>query len=149
MSDVRFYHLERQTVAEALPALLSKVLEAGLQAVVKCRSDEQLKEIDKALWSWKPESFLAHGSNGCILPEKQPIFLTLKDDNPAAATILVLLDNAEPASMDGYDRILYMFSGLDEEIIVNARNDWKKYKELADVTSYWQQPPGGGWEQKA
>jgi len=150
MPDIRFYHLERQPLVEALPRLMAKVMEAGLRAVIKCPDEDTLRVLDKALWDFDPHAFLAHDVAGCPQPEAQPIYLTLDDENPAGASVLVLVDAAECSEWpDGYDRCLYMFDGRNEAIVAKARSDWKRFKDMDMPMSYWQQPLSGGWEQKA
>ena len=149
MAEVRFYHLERQGLAEALPGLVSRVLEAGLRAVIKCKDEDQVKALDKALWNWQPDAFLAHDVSGCKQPKAQPVYLTTRDENPAGASVLVLVDNAACDDPSSWDRCLYMFDGRSEEIVSTARDDWKKFSGSGIEMSYWQQRPEGGWEQKA
>ena len=60
-TEVLFYHLERQGLEKVLPSLVVKTLERGWRAVVQAGSAERLAAIDLALWTYKEESFLAHG----------------------------------------------------------------------------------------
>ncbi len=149
MADIRFYHLERQMLADALPRLMAKVLEASMKAVIKCPDSETLEMLDKAIWTYDAEAFLPHDVAGCKFPEEQPIYLTEGDENPAGANVIVLVNNAACDDMTAYERCLYMFDGRDEVIVDAARADWKKFKEYDIPMSYWQQPMSGGWEQKA
>lgn len=85
LEDIRFYHLQRQTLEEALPNLMVKVAEAGLKAVVKANDQSTLDTLDKVLWDFDPASFLAHDKDGCDYPEDQTFFLTTEDNNPNGA----------------------------------------------------------------
>lgn len=149
MKDIRFYHLQRQSLEEALPKLMSKAAEAGLRCVIKFADAQSMDSLDKALWEFDPESFLPHDKDGCEFPREQQFFLTLGDDNPNQATVLVLVNAAKHAAFDQYDRCLYMFVGRSEDIVAAARADWKALKEGDYSMSYWQQKEMGGWEQKA
>lgn len=149
MQDIRFYHLQRQTLGEALPKLMVKVSEAGLRAVMKASDQEVIDSLDKALWEFDPESFLPHDKDGCDHAGDQAFFLTTTDDNPNGSTVLVLINATGVAGFDQYDRCLYMFDGRDETIVAAAREDWKTWKSGDYSMSYWQQKEMGGWEQKA
>ena len=149
MKDIRFYHLQRQTLSEALPKLMVKVSEAGLRAVIKATDQAVIDSLDKALWEFDPESFLPHDKDGCENPEDQTFFLTATDDNPNGSTVLVLINAANSTGFDQYDRCLYMFDGRDETIVAAARKDWKNWSGGDYSMSYWQQKEMGGWEQKA
>ncbi|MEX0300385.1 MAG: DNA polymerase III subunit chi [Kordiimonas sp.] len=149
MTEVRFYHLQGQTLEQALPKLIEKICEAGLKAVVKTSNSEVRDSLDRALWDHSSESFVPHGIEGCKAPELQPIYLTTADDNPANATIYVSIDALDVAAISEYDRCLFMFDGRDENIVSSARASWKAIKEQELEMSYWQQREMGGWEKKA
>lgn len=149
MDDIRFYHLQRQTLEEALPGLMTKVAEAGLKAVIKTKDQSTLDTLDKVLWDFDPASFLAHDKDGCDHPEDQTFLLTTGDDNPNSATVLVLVDAVDCPGFDSYVRCLYMFDGRNEDVVAKAREDWKSWKDGDWNISYWQQKEMGGWEQKA
>ena len=59
MTEVRFYHLQRQRLEEVLPALLEKARERGHRIVVQAGAPERVKALDALLWTYRPESFLA------------------------------------------------------------------------------------------
>ncbi|WP_286831245.1 MULTISPECIES: DNA polymerase III subunit chi [Kordiimonas] len=149
MAEIRFYHLQRQTLEQALPQLMAKVYETGQNAVVKLPGKGLMETVDKVLWDFDPASFIPHDKEGCQDPSEQPIYLTTGDDNPNGAKILVLIDAVKCPDMGAYDRCLYMFDGRDEGIVAEARADWKAFKEMGVEMSYWQQREQGGWEQKA
>lgn len=149
MNDIRFYHLQRQTLEEALPKLISRVSEAGLRAVIKADDQAVIDTLDKVLWEFDASSFLPHDKEGCDFPEDQSFFLTTKDENPNGSSVLVLIDGTDSTDFDQYDRCLYMFDGRNEDTVAVARADWKKWKEGSWTMSYWQQKEMGGWEKKA
>lgn len=149
MTDIRFYHLQRQSLVEALPKLLEKASATGAQIVIKTPDKATMEQLDKALWSYDRHSFLAHGSEGTKLPQEQPIYLTTADDNPSEATIQVLINAAASEHTDAFNMCLYMFDGRDEVIVQAARASWKKFSGGDHNMSYWQQRETGGWEQKA
>ena len=50
MAEIGFYHLTRTKLGQALPQLLARTVAAGQRALVLCKSEENLKVLDKALW---------------------------------------------------------------------------------------------------
>ena len=56
MTEVRFYHLQRQSEAQVLPVILSKALERGHRIVVKL-ADSAVEQMNDHLWSFNPNSF--------------------------------------------------------------------------------------------
>lgn len=149
MTEVSFYQLQRQPLEAALPKLLGRVLDAGLRAVIRIASEERLASLDQALWTEDPDSFLAHGSKDTPQPENQPVYLTLGEDNPNNANVLVLVDGRTTDDLAGYDRCLYMFDGRAEDLKAQARSDWQTFSDAGHDVTYWQQTDSGGWEKKA
>jgi DNA polymerase-3 subunit chi len=145
--EVGFYHLTRTALEPALGQLLAKALESGKRAVVMASSEERVEVLTKALWTWKPDSFLPHGSAKDGHAEDQPIWLTDKPEVPNGATVLVLVDNAAAEPLPaGIERVLVMFDGRDETALASARGLWKAHQDKGDRLVYWQQTERGGWK---
>ena len=150
MAEVFFYHLTESTLDEALPTLVEKSLGRGWSAVIQTGGEEMRDEFDAHLWTYRPDTFLAHGRDGEERPGDQPVFLTVSADNPNGAKIRFLVDGAAPpADLNGYDRVVLMFDGLDEEALQAARGHWKALKAGGHDLAYYQQNSGGGWERAA
>ncbi len=149
MTEISFYHLTRQPLNKALPRLLEKVLAAGHRAVVLAGSDERVEDLDAALWTYDPDSFLPHGTRILGHAERQPIYLTTEEENPNDATVLVLVDGAEPSFIGSFTRCLDMFDGNSEVAVAAARERWKRRKAEGFELTYWQQTETGGWTRKA
>ena len=64
MKEVRFHHLERRRVDEALPGLLERALEEGRRVVVRVSSEEMVAALNERLWTYDDASFLPHGAAG-------------------------------------------------------------------------------------
>lgn len=149
MTEIGFYHLQRSPLEVALPKLLEKVLEAGKRAVVMAGSDERVDALNAALWTYRPDSFLPHGSAKDGHDEAQPIYLSTSDENPNGAEILILTDGATSDRFADYERCLEMFDGRDEHAVEAARARWKSYKAAGHGVVYYQQTDRGGWEKKS
>jgi DNA polymerase-3 subunit chi len=149
MSEVWFYHLQRQRLEDVLPALLEKVLAAKKRAVVLLGSDERVEALNTLLWTYDERGFLPHGSARDGAAELQPIWLTAKDENPNRAEILVLADGARSDAVGGFERCLELLDGNDEAAVTAARAHWQGYKEAGHEVSYWQQDARGKWARQA
>ena len=151
MSRIDFYHLQKQSLDEVLPKLLSKAYESDNRIVVKTVSDERVTYLNGYLWTFNDESFLPHGSKKDGFTEQQPIFLTADSQNPSGATFLFLVDGAEAAAdeLSTYTRVFNLFDGNSEPALAQARSFWKTCKEAGFEVYYWQQTAAGKWEQKA
>jgi DNA polymerase III subunit chi len=149
MTEVLFYQLERQPLDRVLPGLLEKTLERGWRAVVQAGSEERLDALDALLWTYADDSFLPHGTIRDGSPEQQPVFLTTSDTNPNGAAVRFLVDGADCGDFAGYDRVVYLFDGRDDDARATAREQWKTAKAGGAAITYWQQNERGRWEKKA
>ena len=149
MTEVLFYHLTRQPLDKVLPGLLEKTLERGWRAVVQAGSGERVDALDALLWTYADDSFLPHSTARDGMPDQQPVFLTVKDENPNGATVRFLVDGAEAPDLAGYTRAVYIFDGRDDAALAQARAEWKRIKGAGHAVTYWQQNENGRWEKKA
>jgi DNA polymerase-3 subunit chi len=148
-TDVLFYHLERQTLEQVLPGLVERTLQRGWHAVIQAGSAERLAALDSLLWTYKEDSFLAHGTQTDGYAEHQPVFLTTGDDNPNGAAVRFLVDGAVAPKYGGYLRVVCIFDGRDPAAVERARKQWKEAKAEGCAVTYWQQTEAGRWEKKA
>lgn len=148
MADILFYHLETRPLEAVVPLLLEKTLERGWRAVVEVGSNERAEALDVHLWTFRDDSFLPHGLAGHESDADQPVLITTEQDNANGANVRFFVDRAVPRSADGYDRIVYLFSGLDPDAVQEARDVWKNLRGTGALT-YWQQDEHGRWTEKA
>jgi DNA polymerase-3 subunit chi len=147
VTEVRFHHLERRRVDQALPSLLEAALEEGRRILVRASSDEMVAALNERLWTYDDASFLPHGAAGEGDPMTQPIFLTSGLGNPNAATMLVRLSDAETSEADdAFDLVVLMFDGRDEAALGRARSEWRRLKDEGRTISYWRESDEGAWE---
>ncbi len=148
-ADVLFYLLESQPLDAVLPGLLEKTLERGWRAVVQVGVAERVDALDAALWTYREDSFLPHGRASDGFSSEQPVFLTAGDENPNRANVRFLVDGADCCDLAGYERVVYLFDGRDEDDRARARDQWKAAKAQGFPVTYWQQNKLGRWEKKA
>lgn len=155
MPDIWFYHLQHQPLERALPSLLEKALERGWRVVVQATAEERLDALDDVLWTYSDASFLAHGRARDGDAEMQPIYLTTGSENPNGARLRLFVEGAEVSTQlatedcAGYERMILLFDGADEDQLTGARAQWKLLKGQGHTLTYWQQSARGGWEKKA
>ena len=148
MAEIGFYHLLSMPLERALPSILERGLAAGHRIVVMAGSSERVEHLNDLLWTFNEASFLPHGSTRDGNAERQPIWLTADDENPNAATMLVLVDGAASARLGGYARCCDIFDGNDETAVAAARGRWKEAKAAGHQLVYWEQVEGK-WEKRS
>ncbi len=149
MVDVWFYHLERRTLDDVLPDLLSRTLDRGWRATIRCGNPEKLDVLDKHLWVFDEASFLPHGKTGDKHADQQPVWLTSGNDMPNNPNLVFLVEGADAPPPDGLERIIDLFDGNDPDAVAAARVRFKGAKDAGHNVTYWQQEETGRWVQKA
>lgn len=152
MTEVWFYHLERQPLDKVLPVLLKRTLERGWRACVEAGSAERVKALDEHLWTFDDASFLPHGTVGDGDPALQPILLNDDSRNLNGATIRFLVDGVDPhaaLAASAYERVVLLFDGKDDEAVADARRRWSELKAEGHALTYWQQDMDGRWDKRA
>ncbi|MSP46436.1 MAG: DNA polymerase III subunit chi [Xanthobacteraceae bacterium] len=150
MTEILFYHLQRQPLERVLPLLLERSYERGWRVVVQAASDERIDGLDAHLWTYRDDNFLPHGTARESEPSLQPILLTTAGDNPNGATVRFLIDGVSmPPDAKSYDRIVLLFDGEDDDAVAAARVHWSEAKEQGFEATYWQPDEQGRWVKKA
>lgn len=145
---VDFYHMQTSPLERVLPQLLERILRAEGQAVVMAASEDRVEALANMLWTYTPNSWLPHGTSKDGFAEKQPIWLTDREENPNAARFLVLTDGMSSSQMDTFERCLDLFDGNHEDMVAAARARWTAAKAAGHELHYWQQTDDG-WTEKA
>ena len=147
MTEMLFYHLHRQPIERVLPSLLEKSLERGWRVIVQAATDERIEALDAHLWTYRDDGFLPHGTTKQGDAASQPVLLTIESDNPNGANVRFLIDGAAvPADAQGYQRIVLLFDGEDENAVAAARERWKEAKASGHDATYWQPDEQGRWK---
>jgi DNA polymerase-3 subunit chi len=154
MTEIWFYHLQRQPLESVLPSLVEKSLEKNWRVVVQANSEERLDALDQSLWTYSDASFLAHGRARDGDADLQPVYLTTDVENPNGAALRLFVEGAEMTQAlaepgAAYARAIALFDGNNEDELLLAREQWKKLKDLGFALTYWQQGANGRWEMKS
>lgn len=153
--EVWFYHLQRQPLERALPALVERARANGWTAVVQATDAERVAALDDLLWTFSDDSFLAHGTARDGDPAMHPVFLTTGEDNPNAASVRLFVDGADVlAALENpqatpTERAIVLFDGNDESALETARAQFRALRDKGFVMSYWRQNENGRWEKIA
>lgn len=138
-----FYHIEQGSVDAAIAPLIEKCLERRWRVVVVGHEDT-VERLNRALWTWKDESFLPHG-RARTDASNQPVLLATEAVATNGAKVAVLLDGSD-AEATSFERILVVFDGGDENARAKARQQYKAATEAGGAARYFQQERGG-WKE--
>ena len=142
--QVDFYHLSRDPVEAALPAIARRVKETGQRLLVVSGDGPQREVLDRALWEAYPQDFLAHGMAGEPHDARQPLLLADNCDAANGARFVALADGRWRDDALAFDRVFLFF---DEGSIADARNTWRSLGEREDVERRFWKQDGKRWVQ--
>jgi DNA polymerase-3 subunit chi len=149
MTEIRFYHLQRARLEDVLPTMLERAYGRGQRVLVTLGSAERVEALAGHLWTYRPESFLPHGTLKDGNAAAQPIFLTDQMENANQAQLLMLCDGATRDDLASFELVCELFDGNDETVVAAARARWRDYKSAGHALIYFQQNELGRWEEKA
>ena len=145
--QVDFYHLTQQPLDRVLPRIAERVVEGGGRLLVVTNGEEQRVAIDRLLWTYTPESFLAHALAGGEGDQAQPILIAADPAPANAARNIALADGVWRDEALTFERAFHFF---DADRIAEARIAWKSLAERDGIERrYWKQNDAGRWEQAA
>jgi DNA polymerase-3 subunit chi len=106
--------------------------------------------ISERLWTFRPDSFLAHAADEDEGHEHAQIWLTSDVAvNKIDARFLALTAGLEPPEVKEFDRVFNLFDGTSEVSVSAARDSWKRWSGTEDVNCrYFAQDDQGRWSQK-
>jgi DNA polymerase-3 subunit chi len=150
LAEVLFYHLTATPLEASLPELLERSLSRGWRVILRCGSEAGMAGLDAMLWTYRDEAFLPHGTAAAGNAAEQPVYLTLGDENPNGANVLMLVDGgrATVGEMAAFERACLIFDGHDERAVEAARADWRAVAAAGLPAKYWARERGR-WVQKA
>ena len=150
MAEVLFYQLTTTPLEASLPEMLESSLERGWRVVVRFGSEGGIGAVDEMLWTYRDDGFLPHGTAASGHAARQPVYLTLGEEVPNGATVLMVVDGARAtlAELSGFERTCLIFDGHDERAVEAARADWRAVRDAGLPAKYWAQEQGR-WVQKA
>lgn len=149
--EVRFYHLTRSALEQALPKLLELTLQRDKRAVVVAQEKARVEALTNHLWTYDDRGYLPHGSAVDGHGENQPVWLTTQTERPNGAGYLFFVDGRVPAAeerAESDEMWAVLFSGHDEVATENAREAWRLLKQAGLPLTYWTQQERG-WQKSA
>lgn len=145
--QVDFYHLTMTSLDRALPQIAAKVVESGARLLIVSARDDQRAELDRLLWTYRPDSFLPHAQAGAGDDARQPVLIAEAVTPANGARHVALVDGEWRDAALAFDRAFHFF---EDSHIAPARNAWRELAGRDGVERrYWKQNDAGRWEQAA
>lgn len=144
MSKISFYQVMNGEIIKFSCQLLEKCFQNNIITFVQVSDDATKELIDRTLWTFSQKSFIPHATDNDPLPEKQPIYISTRDECPIKAKGLMMI-GVDRLDIKDFERVMVMFDG-------NVRDDAKRcdalmtsFKNLGHDVEYYAQNEKGGW----
>jgi len=98
--------------------------------VIVAEDPELLDRLDRALWEYRPEAFLAHGRSTGPHASRQPLLLSTECVATNGARVVALADGKWRHEAEAFERALLFFDDARRE---GARAVWRTFDGRADV----------------
>ena len=149
LSQIDFFHLRDADLATPLAMLAHKTVASGHKLLIIAQKDSHAA-ISERLWSFKPDSFLAHAADENNGHDYAQIWLTSDvAANQIGASFVALTAGLEPPEIQKFDRVFNLFDGTSETTVSAARDSWKRWSRTVNVICrYFAQDELGRWSQK-
>ncbi len=126
-TEINFYEVD-ESIVKGLAVILIKIINEQKKALIYCKSETQMQELDKQLWSYGRSKFIPHitiNDQGFDLL-RQPILITNQSINANQADYLIFLDEVEIEFLNKFKRAFYFFENHPNISNVKPDNSFKK-----------------------
>lgn len=109
--------------------LLRKAAGQGAQVAV-AGSEQALRELDEALWSFSPTDFVPHcrADSDAMVLDASAIVLGGAPEQVPHHDVLLNLAPEVPAGFERFDRVIEVVGTLERDVL-DSRLRWKFYRE--------------------
>ncbi len=143
--DISFYEVVSDLFEKSVCKLIEKSYQSGQNSFVKVEDANFQELINKTLWTFSQKTFVPHGSINDPFPERQPVLISVSEENLNNSKILISVAS-EYSNIEIFERVVIIFSH-DSKIQKDlCRSLYSKYKEKYGAIKYYKQNPKGVWE---
>lgn len=131
MNRIDFYSLEPESDGDRFILtcrLAERIRSTGARILIHCPDETQARHLDRLLWTFRDESFLAHGRVGATDPELTPILIS-GDGSPASERQVLI--NLAPQIPPFFERFERVCEPIDHDPAVKhaGRERFRAYRE--------------------
>jgi DNA polymerase-3 subunit chi len=131
MTRVDFYILQPAAAGNRYTLacrLAEKALEQQHRVLISVTNDEELRHMDRLLWTRREQSFVPHGILGTANPKLNPILISADADPADENDVLI---NLRPEIPDYFSRFKRVAECVDQDETQKAasRKRYKFYKD--------------------
>ena len=132
-----FFHYFEKTSGRDLLVYICRLVEKGYKQgskpiYIHFDSENEAKEFDSLLWTFRQESFIPHTILGHPEEEKTPVIIGWDTNQIETAEALINVSQGTPRASKSTSKI-HEIVGSDENKKNKAREKWKAYKANGSI----------------
>ena len=104
-----------------------------------------MEEINDLMWTFNDTSFIPHGSQNDLNPDKQKVYLTCNEENLNNANIIFSIDGIIVKKPDNWNRCIYIFNEQNLKVTDELELYKREIKDLNYVLKSFEQDNNGKW----
>ncbi len=145
--DITFYHLTSAPIEKTLPNLAFKIFQSGQKALILCKDEKQMEDLNHILWAFSTKKFIPHGSMKDPSPELQPVLLSTSiEDLHNSPEVAIILNGQDVQDDTQFKKYAYMFYGNEsDEEVLSARKLMQEYITAGYSVKSWTQDAKSNW----
>ena len=132
MTEIFFYKLKNLSIELFLISLIEKSISKNWNSLVLLDNIERMEEINDLMWTFNDTSFIPHGSQSDLNPDKHNVYLTCNDG--------IIINQP-----DNWKRCIYIFN----EQNLKVTDELESYKRGIEDLNYdlksFEQDNNGKW----
>jgi DNA polymerase-3 subunit chi len=131
MTRVDFYILQQDSVEARMLfvcRLVDKALRHGKHIMINVADQATAEALDDLLWSFRPESYIAHAIAGTEEAEDVPVVISVGNDLAHHHDVLINLTNEVPSFFSRFQRLIEVVVQV-EELLQATRQHYAFFKQ--------------------
>lgn len=145
MTEIFFYKLKNLSIELFLISLIEKSISKNWNSLVLLDNIERMEEINDLMWTFNDTSFIPHGSQSDLNPDKHSVYLTCNEENLNNSNIIFSIDGIIINQPDNWKRCIYIFN----EQNLKVTDELESYKRGIEDLNYdlksFEQDNNGKW----
>jgi len=130
MTEVLFVETTASRMEVRACEIAERVYAKGDNLQVVAVDGKQAERLDDLLWTFKPDSFVAHGiSSGSASETEQPVVITTRKERLEKMNSLLMMDYLEPELVGQFSYAVHLIAVDNPERLEKSRGYWAQLKE--------------------
>ena len=145
MTEIFFYKLKNTSIDLFLISLIEKSISKNWNSLVLLDNTERMEEINDLLWTFNDTSFIPHGSQSDLSPDKQNVYLTCNEENLNNSNIIFSIDGIIINEPGNWNRCIYIFNEQNLKVTDELESYKREIKDFGYTLKSFEQDNNGKW----